>query len=92
MNEGRAVIPPILQIATKGIILNIRKEIKKMKRRKMTIDEIREESWYFAETQDMEAGICALVDVEDMGYCKDGVTRWYYFNDADGNTAVYYKY
>lgn len=63
-----------------------------MKRRKMTIDEIREESWYFAETLDMEAGICALVDVEDMGYCKDGVTRWYYFNDADGNPAVYYKY
>ena len=92
MNEGRAVIPPILQIATKGIILSIRKEIKKMKRRKMTIDEIREESWYFAETQDTEAGICALVDVEDMGYCKDGVTRWYYFNDADGNPAVYYKY
>lgn len=46
-----------------------------MKLRVMTIDEIREESIYFAETEDMSAGICALVDVENMGFCKDGVTR-----------------
>lgn len=63
-----------------------------MARRKMTIDEIREESSYFAQTGDMSAGICALVDVEDMGFCKDGVTRWYHFIDAEGNPAVYYKY
>lgn len=63
-----------------------------MARRKMTIDEIREESSYFAQTGDMSAGICALVDVEDMGFCKDGVTRWYHFTDAEGSPAVYYKY
>lgn len=63
-----------------------------MKRRVMTIDQIRKESTYFAETHDMSAGILALVDVEDMGFCKDGVTRWYHFYDEDGNPAVYYKY
>ncbi len=62
------------------------------KRRKMTIDEIREESSYFAQTGDLNAGICALVDVENMGFCKDGVTRWYHFIDSEGNPAVYYKY
>ena len=63
-----------------------------MKRRKMTLEEIREESSYFAETKDMCAGICALVDVENMGFCKDGVTRWYHFTDENGNPAVYYKF
>lgn len=63
-----------------------------MKRRKMTLEEIREESVYFAMTEDTEAGICALVDVENMGWCKDGKTRWYHFTDADGKPAVYYKY
>ena len=63
-----------------------------MTRRKMTLDEIREESTYFSETRDMTAGVCALVEVENMGFCKDGVTRWYHFNDENGNPAVYYKY
>lgn len=62
------------------------------KRRKMTIDEIRAESSYFAQTGDLNAGSCALVDVENMGFCKDGVTRWYHFIDSEGNPAVYYKY
>ena len=63
-----------------------------MRRRKMTIDEIRAESTYFFETHDTTAGICALVEVENMGFCKDGVTRWYHFTDEDGNPAVYYKF
>ena len=63
-----------------------------MKRRVMKIDEIREESTYFLETQDMYAGICALVDVENMGFCKDGVTRWYTFTDENGNPAIYFKH
>ena len=63
-----------------------------MKRRKMTLEEIREESSYFAETNDMYAGICALVEVENMGFCKHGVTRWYHFTDINGNPAVYYKF
>lgn len=63
-----------------------------MIRRKMTLDEIRQESTYFSETHDMTVGVCALVEVENMGFCKDGVTRWYHFNDENGNPAVYYKY
>ena len=63
-----------------------------MKRVRMTLDQIREESTYFALTNDMTAGITALVDVENMGFCKDGVTRWYHFTNEDGNPAVYYKY
>jgi hypothetical protein len=63
-----------------------------MKRVRMTIDQIREESTYFQKTHDYSAGIMALVDVENMGFCKDGVTRWYHFTNEDGNPAVYYKY
>ena len=63
-----------------------------MTRRRMTIDEVRAESAYFFETHDMTAGICALVDVENMGFCREGVTRWYHFTDENGNPAVYYKY
>lgn len=62
-----------------------------MKRVVMTLDQIREESVYFAMTNDMTAGIMALVDVENMGFCKDGVTRWYHFTNEDGQPAVYYK-
>ena len=63
-----------------------------MTRRVMRIKEIREESTYFRQTKDYNAGIFALVDVENMGFCRDGVTRWYHFTDEHGNPAVYYKY
>lgn len=63
-----------------------------MKRRVMTIDQIRQESDYFRMTGDMSVGIMALVDVENMGWCKDGVTRWYMFTDEDGNPAIYFKH
>lgn len=62
------------------------------KRVVMTLDEIRAESGYFFETHDMNAGICALVDVHNMGFCKDGVTRWYTFTNAYGKPAIYFKY
>lgn len=62
-----------------------------MTRRKMTIEEIREEFGWAIENPD-EVGVMALVDVEDMGWCKDDCTRWYHFNDINGNPAVYYKY
>lgn len=25
-----------------------------------------------------------------MGFCKDGVTKWYFFKNADGEDSVYY--
>lgn len=40
---------------------------------------------------DDDVGICAVVDVSDMGYCKDGVTRWYHF-DMDGVPCYTLKY
>ena len=30
--------------------------------------------------KDNNVGICAVVDVENMGFCKNGITRWYHFN------------
>ena len=62
------------------------------KRRKMTLNEIREESSAYFGKDKNKLGICALVDVENMGFCKDNVTRWYHFTDKNGNPAVYYKY
>lgn len=60
--------------------------------KKMTLNQIREQSTYFQITHDMSAGITALVDVENMGFCKDGVTRWYRFKDENGQDAIYFKY
>lgn len=65
---------------------------KKMKRRRvMSIEEIREESSYYRVTRDDSVGIMALVEVENMGFCKDGVTRWYTFTNEDGERAIYFK-
>lgn len=62
-----------------------------MKRRIVKIHEIRE----YAEDCGIEnvnsLGIMALVDVENMGFCKDGVTRWYTF-DMDGTPCIYFKH
>lgn len=63
-----------------------------MARVKMTIEQIREESTIYLQTKDKTLGICALVDVENMGFCKDGKTRWYHFTNDAGQPAVYYKY
>lgn len=65
------------------------------KRRVMTIDEIRAEARERFDVPDEDidkVGICALVDIENMGWCKDDVTRWYHFNDINGNPAVYFKH
>lgn len=37
-------------------------------------------------------GICACYDVEDMGFCKDNVTRWYHFTAIDGTPAYTLKH
>lgn len=62
-----------------------------MKRRIMTLDEVRKEFEYFPNQFD-GCGICAIVEVENMGFCRDGVTRWYTFTDANGNPAIYFKH
>ena len=58
-----------------------------LNRRKVSLDEVREA---VGET-DESLGIMALVDVENMGFCKDSVTRWYIF-DLDGEACIYFKY
>lgn len=62
-----------------------------MKRRVMTLEEIRKEFEYFPHEYDND-GICAIVSVEDMGFCKDGITRWYTFTDINGRPAIYFKH
>ena len=59
----------------------------KMKRKKVTLEDVRKYTGDYDETH----GILAMIDVDDMGFCKDGVTRWYHF-DMDGVPCVYYKY
>ena len=70
-----------------------------MSRKYMTIDQIRQEaidrgielSLDDGETVD-DLGICALVDVENMGFCKDDVTRWYHFTNNKGEACIYIKH
>ena len=70
-----------------------------MSRKYMTIDQIRKEavdrgielSLDDGETVD-DLGICALVDVENMGFCKDDVTRWYHFTNNAGEACIYIKH
>lgn len=60
------------------------------KRKVMTLKEIRAES--YLEDAD-ELGICALVDVENMGFCKnDDKCRWYHFTNAKGEKCIYFKH
>ena len=63
-----------------------------MKRVKMSIQEIRNEQRDRYGDEVDEMGIMALVDVEDMGWCRDGVTRWYHFENENGQPAVYFKH
>ena len=36
-------------------------------------------------------GIYACYEVENMGFCRDGVTRWYHFTSVDGKPAYTLK-
>ena len=71
-----------------------KEEATTLKRVRMTIDQIRKESLLSLIDPETAktAGICALVDVENMGWCKDGKTRWYHFTNEAGQPAVYYKF
>lgn len=61
-----------------------------MKRKYIPIDEaIRQarEKFGYPKTY----GICACYFVEDMGFCKDRVSRWYQFTDVNGDPAYTIK-
>ena len=36
--------------------------------------------------------ILCLVEIENMGYCRDGATRWYTFEDAQGRPCIYFRH
>lgn len=63
-----------------------------MSRVRMTIEQIRAEAYENGIDNVEELGIMALVDVEDMGWCRDGVTRYYLFVNNAGQDAIYYQY
>lgn len=63
-----------------------------MARVKMTLDEIRSEAKEHGIEDADKLGIAALVDLEDMGFCRDGVTRYYLFTNDKGQEAIYYQY
>ena len=70
-----------------------------MTRKYMSIEEIRKEAIdngieYTLEEGEkvVDLGICALVDVENMGFCKDDVTRWYHFTNNKGEACIYIKH
>ena len=70
-----------------------------MKRKYMTIDQIRKEAiergieYSLEEGESVnQLGICALVDVENMGFCKDDTTRWYHFTNNAGEPCIYIKH
>lgn len=58
-------------------------------RKVMTLKQIREESNVEGKEK---LGICALVDVDNMGFCKDDVTRWYTFRNSKGEECIYFKH
>lgn len=38
------------------------------------------------------AGIACYYAIENMGFCRDGKTRWYHFESVDGEPAFTLKY
>lgn len=36
-------------------------------------------------------GMSACYEIENMGFCKDGVTRWYHFTSVSGEPAYTIK-
>ena len=70
-----------------------------MSHKYMTIDQIREEAvergieYSLEDGETVEdLGICALVDVENMGFYNDDVTRWYHFTNNAGEPCIYIKH
>lgn len=37
-------------------------------------------------------GLNACYEIENMGFCKDGKTRWYHFTSVDGISAYTLKF
>ena len=62
-----------------------------MKRKVVSLNWVRQHSTIFNMTHDYSLGICALVDVEQMGFIRGTDTdRWYTFT-VDGIPCIYFK-
>ena len=62
------------------------------KRRRVSLNEVRQHSTIFAQTQDYSLGICALVDVTNMGFCGNNLDARYYMFDLAGEPCIYFKF
>ena len=62
------------------------------RRRRVSLDEVRSKSTVFAMTHDYSLGICALVDVDNMGFCGNNLDARYYMFDLDGEPCIYFKF
>lgn len=64
-----------------------------MKRTVMTLEQIID--WATdgcgPEPEERGQGVIYWVEPENMGWCKDGVTRWYTFDGPDGKPCIYFK-
>ena len=38
------------------------------------------------------SGIGLLGEAFEMGFCRDGVTRWYTFEDYEGRPCIYFRH
>lgn len=47
--------------------------------------------YYMTDAEIDKAGIYDLVNIENMGFCKDDVTRFYMF-DLDDTPCIYFKH
>lgn len=36
--------------------------------------------------------ICLIDECSNMGLCRDGITRWYTFEDFNGRPCIYFKH
>lgn len=65
-----------------------------MKRKVMTLEQIIDmvTDGCGAEPHEAGLGINYWVEVENMGWCRDGCTRWYTFTDYDDVPCIYFRH
>ena len=64
-----------------------------MKRRVVTLQEIIDAfSDGVVLPEEEGCGVMYWAEVENMGFCKDGVTRFYMLDMPDGEPVIYFKH
>ena len=82
----------VVQIGTerKAQVIDFRKEAQTMERVFIPLWKALEDAHKMGYPEDF--GFLACYEVENMGFCKDGKTRWYHFTSLDGVPAYTLKY